>query len=205
MPARQRPCVAGEPRPAHRPPRPVAAGTRTPGRVCLDRHVHAAGFRIEQLGDPGDREVHRLLVALALEEQEAYDHPRESAAELDARTGPVRPRFTGESIVLVARDGEGRAAGLCWCVLFDPGTGLEGEVAELYVAPPARGRGLATALVGEAMRLFRERGVTFAQVWTHPGNAAALAVYRRHGFATTEQAVLTWLPLPGREGEAGPR
>lgn len=165
----------------------------------------APAFRIEALGDPGDPDVHRLLVQLALEDQEGYDHPRETAAEVGARTGPVSPRFTGESTVLVARDLEGRALGLCWCVLFDPGTGLEGEVAELYVVPQARGQGVATSLVGEAMRLFRERGVTFAQVWTHPANAAALEVYRRHGFAPTEQAVLTWLPLPGRGGEPGPR
>jgi hypothetical protein len=36
-------------------------------------------------------------------------------------------------------------------------------------------------------------------VWTRPDNAAALAAYRRHGFRPTEQTVLTWLPLPGRD------
>jgi ribosomal protein S18 acetylase RimI-like enzyme len=164
----------------------------------LDRQVGAA-YRIEALDNPDDGDVRRLLVQLTLEEQQGYDHPRETEAEISARTGPVAPRFSGENRVFVARDGAGRIAGLCWCVLFDPGTGLEGEVAELYVEPEARGRGLGSALVGEAKRLFRERGVTFAAVWTHPDNAAALEVYRRHGFEPTEQTVLTWLPLPGRE------
>ena len=161
--------------------------------------------RIEVLDRPGDPDVHRLLVELGLEEQESYDHPRESRAEIAERTGPVAPSFLGENVVYVARGPEGNAVGLCWCILFDPGTGLEGEVAELYVDPAARGRGVATALVGEAKRLFRERAVTFASVWTHPGNPAALAVYRHHGFAPTEQTVLTWLPLPGGgPGDAGP-
>ena len=97
----------------------------------------------------------------------------------------------------MARDPDGRVIGICWCVLFDPGTGLEGEVAELFVEPAARGQGVATALVGEAMRLFQDRAVTFASVWTHPGNGAAMAVYRRAGFAPTEQAVLPGSHCPG--------
>ena len=102
--------------------------------------------------------------------------------------------------LLVARgDGEAIVA-VCWCVLFDPGTGLEGEVAELYVDPAARGRGVADQLLGEAMRLFRERNVTFACVWTRDDNPAAVAAYRRAGFAPTEQAVPTWLPLDGAGG-----
>jgi ribosomal protein S18 acetylase RimI-like enzyme len=146
-----------------------------------------------------------MLVDLGLEDQEHYDHPRESREEIAAHTGPIAPRFQGENVILVARAEDGRALGLCWCVLFDPGNGLEGEVAELYVEPAARGHGVATALVGAAMRLFREREATFVVVWTRPDNPAALAVYRRHGFQPTEQTVLTWLPLPGRGSEgAGP-
>jgi len=162
-----------------------------------------AEVQISQLTSPDDPDVHRLLVELALEEQPAYDHPQETPAEISERTGPVAPGFRGENQVFVARDARGRGVGICWCVLFDPGTGLEGEVAELYVEPEARGSGVGTALVGEAMRLFRKRAVTFASVWTRPGNQAALAVYRRHGFEPTEQTVLTWLPLPSGEPGRG--
>ncbi|MGO8686992.1 MAG: GNAT family N-acetyltransferase [Candidatus Dormibacteria bacterium] len=162
-------------------------------------------IRIEALDRPGDPEIRRLLIELGLEEQEGYDHPRETRDEIAARTGLMTRSFLGENVVFAARDESDRTVGLCWCVLFDPGNGLEGEVAELYVEPEVRGRGVATSLVGEAMRLFQEREATFVVVWTRPDNPAALAVYRHHGFAPTEQTVLTWLPLPGRPpGEAGP-
>ena len=152
---------------------------------------------VEELADPGDGRVRQMLVDLALEEQERYDHPRQSRSQIDAGMPPVGASFTGENHLFVARDGAGAIVAVCWCVLFDPGTGLEGEVAELYVDPDARGRGVADQLLGEAMRLFRERNVTFACVWTRDDNPAAMAAYRRAGFAPTAQAVLTWLPLDG--------
>lgn len=153
--------------------------------------------RIERLaGD--DPAVRELLVDLELAEQERYDHPRHTREDLAAARGPLATSFTGENHILVARDGDGAPLGLCWCVLFDPGTGLEGEVAEVYIRPEARGRGLATRLLAEAVALFRSRRVTFACVWTRDDNPAAMAAYRAAGFAPTEQTVLTWLPLPGR-------
>ena len=153
--------------------------------------------RIERLaGD--DPAVRELLRDLELAEQERYDHPRLSREDLAAAHTPLATSFTGENHILVARAADGAPLGLCWCVLFDPGTGLEGEVAEVYVRPEARGRGLATELLGEAIALFRRRQVTFACVWTRDDNPAAMAAYRAAGFAATEQTVLTWLPLPGR-------
>jgi ribosomal protein S18 acetylase RimI-like enzyme len=152
-------------------------------------------IRIEALGDQDDSGVRRLLVDLALEEQDKYDHPRQTREQIDRGMPPLRGGFTGENRLFIARDTSGGALGVCWCVLFDPGTGLEGEVAELYVDPAARGRGIANLLLHEAMQLFRERHVTFACVWTRDDNPAAMAAYRRAGFGETEQKVLTWLPL----------
>jgi ribosomal protein S18 acetylase RimI-like enzyme len=135
-----------------------------------------------------------MLTDLISGEQDHYDHPRETREEIRARLSAAR-RFSGENHLLVARDPEGNPLGLCWVVLFDPGTGLEGEVAELYVRPETRGSGVAGRLVQAAVDLFRERAVTFACVWTRRDNAAALAAYRAAGFAPTEQLVLTWLPI----------
>ncbi|MGA9775635.1 MAG: GNAT family N-acetyltransferase [Candidatus Dormiibacterota bacterium] len=117
-------------------------------------------------------------------------------SRLDEALPRTRATFRGENHVFAARE-QGRILAFCWCVVFDPGTGLEGEVAELYVLPGERGRGLAGRLLGEATRLFAERRVTFASVWTDPGNQVALRAYEAAGFTPTEQLVLTWNPPDG--------
>jgi ribosomal protein S18 acetylase RimI-like enzyme len=150
--------------------------------------------RIETLDDHQDAQVRAMLVDLALAEQRHYDHPEESSTQLSARLSTA-PRFSGENHILVARTDDGAPIGLCWVVLFDPGTGLEAEIAELYVRPLGRGRGVARRLMADAMELIRSREVTFACVWTRGDNEAALAAYIAAGFAPTEQTVLTWLPL----------
>jgi ribosomal protein S18 acetylase RimI-like enzyme len=154
----------------------------------------AEDYRIEEMSGH-DPEVAAMLVDLTLGEQVHYDHPRESRAEVERRLR-VEPSFTGENHLLVARDAAGHAVGVCWVVVFDPGTGLEAELAELYVRPEARGGGVARSLAAAAVAMLRSRHVSFASVWTRDDNDAALAAYRAAGFAPTEQAVLTWLPLP---------
>ena len=152
------------------------------------------GVRIETLDDHEDAEVRAMLVDLALAEQEHFDHPEETSEQLKARLR-TSSTFSGENHILVARTPDGEAQGLCWVVLFDPGTGLEAEIAELYVRPRGRGQGIGHRLMAEAMRLIRNRDVTFACVWTRGDNDAALAAYVAAGFAPTKQTVLTWLPL----------
>jgi ribosomal protein S18 acetylase RimI-like enzyme len=153
-------------------------------------------IRVEEMSGP-DVEVAAMLVDLTLSEQDHYQHPRETRAEVERRLR-VAPAFAGENHLLVARDVAGHAVGVCWVVLYDPGTGLEAELAELYVRSEVRGAGVARSLVGEAVALLRRRNVSFASVWTRDDNEAALAAYRAAGFAPTEQTVLTWLPLPDR-------
>lgn len=133
-----------------------------------------------------------------LEEQRHYDHPQLTPEEIDRDFGRApQPSFTGENVILAARAG-GQVVGICWCVLFNPGTGLEGEVAEVYVDAAYRSRGVGRALLKGAVQLFRERNVTFAAVWTRENNPQAVRLYEEAGFRRTEQLVLTWLPLPGR-------
>jgi GNAT superfamily N-acetyltransferase len=144
-------------------------------------------------------EVSPLLAELIAEEQRHYDHPQLTAEEVarDVRI-PPGAHFTGENVIIGARNGAGRLVGMCWCVFFDPGTGLEAEVAEVFVDPSHRSQGLGRRLLERAVALFRERGVTFAAVWTRESNPEAVRVYERAGFRRTDQLVLTWLPLPGR-------
>lgn len=133
-----------------------------------------------------------------LSEQPHYEHPQRTAAEIeqDVQQAPD-PRFAGENVIFAARV-DGTLVGFCWCVLFDPGTGLEAEVAEVYVDQAFRGRGIGGMLLRRSVELFRQRNVTFAAVWTRETNPGAVRLYEEAGFRRTEQLVLTWLPLPGR-------
>src|SRR5258708_263620 len=127
---------------------------------------------IEILAADGLEEARPLLLDLMVEDQRHYQHDRHDRADIDGGLlGPLRPGFSGENVILAIRD-QGRVVALCWCVIFDPGTGLEGEVAEVYVVPEQRGRGLATRLVRRAVQLFEERRGTVAAGWAHPRNPA---------------------------------
>jgi GNAT superfamily N-acetyltransferase len=149
---------------------------------------------IEVLADDELEEIRPLLLDLLVEDQGRYGHRQLHRDDIDSGLlGPLNPAFTGNNIILAFRE-EGKVVAFCWCVFFDPGTGLEGEIAEVYVVPGQRGRGLAARLLERAIELFREREVTFAAVWTHSRNPAAVRLYERAGFAPTEQMVMTWLP-----------
>jgi ribosomal protein S18 acetylase RimI-like enzyme len=140
--------------------------------------------------------IRPLLVELHLSEQTHYeDHPQLAREEIERHLSAVPSAFRGENVIYAVRDEGGHVAGFCWIVLYDPGTGLEGEVAELYVAEAHRGRGIGEMLVRQAVRLFAERRVTLGYVWTRPDNETAIRLYRNAGFEPNRQLVMTWYPL----------
>jgi RimJ/RimL family protein N-acetyltransferase len=53
----------------------------------------------------------------------------------------------------------------------------------MFVADGWRGRGIGTALLEEALRWARAVGVEKLELTVYPGNEAAIALYRRSGFA----------------------
>lgn len=150
---------------------------------------------VELLGEDDYDLIKPLLVDLHMGEQVHYsDHPQLRREEIENHLAKVPMRFGGENVVFVVKDDAGEVIGFCWIVLFDPGTGLEGEVAEVYVAPEHRGRGVGEMLIEQATRLFRERRVTLGYVWTRGDNEAAVRLYRSAGFEPNRQLVLTWYP-----------
>ena len=152
-------------------------------------------LRVERLGASDYGLVQPLLVDLYETEQPHYtDHPQLSREDLERFVRGIPTTFIGENVILAVREPSGGLAGFCWCVLFDPGTGLEGEVAEVFVADAHRRTGVGRALVDEAVRLFVERGVTLAYVWTRGENQAAVRLYERAGFKPNRQLVMTWYP-----------
>lgn len=136
-----------------------------------------------------------LLVELHLGEQIHYaDHPQLPREEIERHLTSIPSAFHGENVIFAVRDEVGQIVGFSWIVLYDPGTGLEGEVAELYVAEAHRGQGIGEMLVRQAVRLFAERRVTLGYVWTRPENETAIRLYRSAGFEPNRQLVLTWYP-----------
>jgi ribosomal protein S18 acetylase RimI-like enzyme len=63
---------------------------------------------------------------------------------------------------------------------------LECYLAELYVVPAQRGRGLGRALMLAAMELARERGADHMDLGTSDDDVAARALYESLGFSNRE-------------------
>ena len=151
---------------------------------------------VERLVEGDYALIKPLLVELHLTEQIHYeDHPQLPREEIERHLASVPAAFHGENVIYVVRDEVGKVVGFCWIVLYDPGTGLEGEVAEVYVAESHRGQGIGEMLVRRAVRLFAERRVTLGYVWTRPDNEAAVRLYSNAGFEPNRQLVMTWYPI----------
>jgi ribosomal protein S18 acetylase RimI-like enzyme len=99
------------------------------------------------------------------------------AAEVANLPGKYRPP-NGELFVGLDVAGEGLG-----CVALRPMADGDCEMKRLYVAPAARGLGLGRALVAAVVLRAREIGYSRIKLDTLPEMEAALAVYRRAGFA----------------------
>ncbi len=123
--------------------------------------------------------VGRLLDAFNRE----YGDPTPGPERLAAR---VRELVAGgDTAVLVAGAGPDDLAVL----RFRPAlwsAALECHLAELYVVPPLRGRGLGRALLEAAIDLARERGADRMDLGTSEADLAARALYERLGFTNRE-------------------
>jgi ribosomal protein S18 acetylase RimI-like enzyme len=133
-----------------------------------------------RLAGPADAEaVGRLLDAFNRE----FDEPTPGPRQLAAR---IRELLAGgDTAVLVGGAGPDGLAVL----RFRPSlwsTALECYLAELYVVPPLRGRGLGRALLESAIELARERGADHMDLGTSEDDVAARRLYERSGFTNRE-------------------
>jgi GNAT superfamily N-acetyltransferase len=88
-----------------------------------------------------------------------------------------------EGVQLIARDGDGRAVGFAtlywsWSTLS---AGRIGVMNDIFVAPDARGGGLADALIAACVDRCREHGAKLLEWDTALDNERAQAVYDRVG------------------------
>lgn len=107
-------------------------------------------------------------------------YPAESYYALD----PESLADPGVRLFVARRDGA--AVGIAALVLVEPSAGITEGAAELkrmFVAPEARGAGVATALLVAVERAAAEAGATRLVLETGPRQPAAIALYEKHGYA----------------------
>lgn len=166
----------------------------------LDEALAARGWRLH---DPTRVLVHPRLAELPPIEPPAGLHDEAACAEdYAAAVGALRGSSPGEIAAhaqrLLAspvpyhgrlwRAAAGAAGTESGRVLACAQVAREGELAglyDVYTAPDARGRGLATALCARVLRLAQAAGARTGYLQVDAGNAAALTVYRRLGFLDT--------------------
>jgi GNAT superfamily N-acetyltransferase len=109
----------------------------------------------------------------------AADQQAEIRARYDGAGEPGTPSSADVSVVLVARDDTGAAVG-CGA-LRSLGNGVA-EVKRMYVAPGARGRGAARAVLAGLEQAARERGWTTLRLETGPRQPEAVGLYLSAGY-----------------------
>jgi ribosomal protein S18 acetylase RimI-like enzyme len=112
-----------------------------------------------------------------------FDEPTPGADVLAKRVRHLLDH--GDTIVLVAGEGPDGLAVL----RFRPAIwaeALECYLAELYVVPERRGRGLGRALMEEAIEAARAEGASYMDLGTSEDDVAARALYESLGFSNRE-------------------
>ncbi|WP_410587966.1 GNAT family N-acetyltransferase [Amycolatopsis sp. lyj-23] len=129
------------------------------------------------------------ITAVTWDDPDAVRLRRAQRTELDARYGTddhepgTVPTAETVAVFLLARDSAGTAVGCGGLRPLDPGTG---EVKRMYVEPPARGTGVATALLRALEDHARNLGITRLLLETGTGQPDAIAFYRREGYEPIE-------------------
>ncbi|CAN5195797.1 hypothetical protein BH24ACT1_BH24ACT1_13090 [soil metagenome] len=109
--------------------------------------------------------------------------PPPTEAELDEMVA------SPATVVLVARDGEGKIVGALTLVLFRIPTGLRAWIEDVVVDEDARGGGVGEALIRAALERAAGAGARSVDLTSRPSREAANRLYRRLGFEQRETFV----------------
>lgn len=115
-----------------------------------------------------------------------YDEPTPEVPQMAER---VRQLFaTGGFVTLLAGEEATQAHGLA-VLRFRPAIGsfaLECYLAELYVVPAKRGRGIGRALMADVLDVARAEGAEYIDLGTSEDDVAARHLYESFGFINRE-------------------
>jgi ribosomal protein S18 acetylase RimI-like enzyme len=129
-------------------------------------------IRLRSLADSPD------AFATTLGEQQAHA-PETWAARLSAAS------ISGKDYPLVA-EWDGTPAGLVWAKV-DGEDSTAVNIFQMWVAPEVRGRGIAAALLREAVNWARSKNARAVQLGVTCGNSSAVRLYEREGFKNVGQ------------------
>ncbi len=125
--------------------------------------------------DPESPEAVRCIRAYFDELDRRSDHGFDPGDGISAAPDELRPP-RGE-LLLAQVDGEVVA---CGAVKHHPGE--PSEIKRMWVAPQARGRGVARQMLAELERLIAESGAGVARLETNRALVEAIAMYRSAGY-----------------------
>jgi ribosomal protein S18 acetylase RimI-like enzyme len=93
------------------------------------------------------------------------------------------------SFLLVARSDANEIVGMLTLALLRIPTGIRAWIEDVVVDERARGAGIGSALVSEALAIARAEGARTADLTSRPDRVAANRLYERLGFARRETNV----------------
>ena len=117
-----------------------------------------------------------------------------SARPLD-RAAIERIAGSGGSTVLIART-DGAITGTLTLVIFTIPTGVRAIIEDVVTDDAARGKGVATALTNEAIRIARGAGARTIDLTSRPSRVAAGRLYEKLGFEPRDTRVYRY-PVHG--------
>jgi ribosomal protein S18 acetylase RimI-like enzyme len=132
----------------------------------------------------GDRDDCDAIGRLLHDFNREFDEPTPGPDKLADRIRQLLAE--GQTTVLLVGDGPDGLAVLRFRPAIWTPT-LECYLAELYVVPRRRGRGLGRALMEAAIELARREGATYMDLGTSEDDVAARALYESLGFTNRER------------------
>jgi GNAT superfamily N-acetyltransferase len=129
-----------------------------------------------------------LRIAALTDAPDAFGSNLERELAFDEETWRARLKQTARVTIVMEKDGEpiGLAGGVQ--------EGHEAELVSMWVAPAARGKGVAAALIGAVLAWAAGAGCRRISLWVTAGNDPAYALYLAQGFTPTGERE----PLPDR-------
>ncbi len=138
------------------------------------RRPHGVSVRKARDGDAQD--LFGLVTLCFAEYPGCFTDPHDDMADL---LRPAQTALARDMLFLVVEDEAGRVKA---CIALDFPDDSTAELHRLYVRPDARGRGLATHLVGIAEAHARARGATRITLWSDTRFLNAHALYEKRGY-----------------------